>query len=80
MELHFGVIYNMDKVESYVSDTEQNRILTEDASQLNLYTMDGFAFAKNRLLIYPANHFHSRYPFVFGVRLKKMSNSMGMLF
>ena len=60
------------KIESYVTDAEQNRILTEDASALSLYTMDGFVYCKkNRLLIYPANHFHSRYPFVSWGKTKK---------
>tara|TARA_R110002012_G_scaffold318944_1_gene538221 strand:+ start:3176 stop:3799 length:624 start_codon:yes stop_codon:yes gene_type:complete len=61
-----------DKVEGYVLEKEQDRILEEDASQINLFTMDGFvACKKNRLLIYPANYFHSRYPFVSWGKTKK---------
>jgi len=46
-----------------VNITEQNRLLTEDANDLDLWTLKSvIGHKKNRLISYPCNYFHSKYP------------------
>jgi hypothetical protein len=46
-----------------VSIEEQNRLLNEDANDLDLwYLKSVIGHKKNRLISYPCNYFHSKYP------------------
>jgi len=46
-----------------ISVTEQNRLLMEDANDLDLWTLKSvIGHKKNRLISYPCNYFHSKYP------------------
>jgi hypothetical protein len=51
-----------DKFEN-VSLAEQNRLLNEDANDLDLWDLRSIiGHKKNRLISYPCNYFHSKYP------------------
>jgi len=46
-----------------VSVEEQNRLLNEDANDLDLWYLKSLiGHKKNRLISYPCNYFHSKYP------------------
>lgn len=46
-----------------VTIQEQNRLLTEDANDLDLWDLNSIiGHKKNRLISYPCNYFHSKYP------------------
>jgi hypothetical protein len=46
-----------------VSIEEQNRLLKEDANDLDLWDLKSIiGHKKNRLISYPCNYFHSKYP------------------
>jgi len=46
-----------------VSIEEQNRLLNEDANDLDLWDLKSIiGHKKNRLISYPCNYFHSKYP------------------
>ena len=46
-----------------ISDDEFNRLLVEDSGDLNNWKLNTvLGYEQNRLISYPANYFHSRYP------------------
>ena len=46
-----------------ISVEEQNRLLNEDANDLDLWDLKSvIGHKKNRLISYPCNYFHSKYP------------------
>ena len=54
----YGDTYPIDK-----DTTEFDRMLNEDANNMDLWTMKSLVgFKENRLLSYPCNYFHSKYP------------------
>ena len=46
-----------------ISDEEFNKLLTEDSGNINNWELNTvLGYEQNRLISYPANYFHSRYP------------------
>ena len=66
-ELHGTAFWNHKKYgkkqPDNISDDEFNRLLTEDSGNLNNWELNTvLGYEQNRLISYPANYFHSRYP------------------
>ena len=66
-ELHGTAFWNHKKYgkkqPENISDEEFNRLLIEDSGNLNNWELDTvLGYEQNRLISYPANYFHSKYP------------------